>query len=318
MSSSRARKPTPAKRHDNFVSKPEADIRTLGVFALKGNVEPAIEIVRAFAQAHPEVRVCLNGFLKPHAGRGLKVHSDAYLASKVDALLSLGGDGTFLTAARLGHAKGIPVLGVNLGRTGFLADVSLENLSAILNDLLSREYSLRHRMVLEVEQRRGSKVLFHDIALNETAFAGLMGGQMAELEVEANGQFLTGYRVDGLLVSTPTGSTAYSLSAGGPIVHPSANSLLLTPMNPASLSVRPVVLPDSMAIEVRNVTAGGKTLNIFADGRTRGSFKPGDVVRIAKHPMRLHIIRPRGTSYFESLRNKLGWTGDSDPRSGTR
>lgn len=301
---------------DLFVSKPDADIRTLGVFALKGNAGPALDIVRAFAKAHPEVRVCLNGYLRPHAGRGFKVHSDAYLASKVDALLSLGGDGTFLTAARLGHAHGIPVLGVNLGRTGFLADVSLGTLAEILDDLLRRRYSLRHRMVLQVEQRRGTKTVFRDIALNETAFAGLMGGQMAELEVVANGQFLTGYRVDGLLVSTPTGSTAYSLSAGGPIVHPSANSLLLTPMNPASLSVRPVVLPDSMEIEVRNVTTGGKMLNIFADGRTRGTFRPGDVVRVFKHPVRLHIIRPRGTSYFEALRNKLGWTGDSDLRSG--
>jgi NAD+ kinase len=311
----------PAKldpKNDLFVSSPKRDIRSLGVFALKGDAGPAMEIVRAFAKAHPEVRVCLNAYLRPHAGKGLRVHSDAYLGSKVDALLSLGGDGTFLTAARLGHSREIPVLGVNLGRTGFLADVSLENLGKILNELLRREYSLRHRMVLQVEQRRGSKAVFRDIALNEAAFAGLMGGQMAELEVKANGQFLTGYRVDGLLVSTPTGSTAYSLSAGGPIVHPSANSLLLTPMNPASLSVRPVVLPDAMVIEVRNVTAGGKTLNIFADGRTRGAFRIGDVVRLSKHPLRLHIIRPQGTSYFDSLRNKLGWTGDRDLRSGAR
>jgi NAD+ kinase len=144
----------------------------------------------------------------------------------------------------------------------------------------------------------------------------MMGGQMVELEVAANGRFLTGYRVDGLLVSTPTGSTAYSLSAGGPIVHPSANSLLLTPMNPASLSVRPLVLPDSMTIEVRNVTAGGKAINLFADGRPRGELRPGDVVRIRKHPARLRIIRPRGTSYFDALRGKLGWTGDRDLRSG--
>jgi len=317
MKSSAPRK-TKAADGDSFVSLPESDIRTLGVFALKGTVEPALEIVRAFAKAHPEVRVCLNDYLRPHAGRGLKAHSDTYLAGRVDALLSLGGDGTFLTAARLGHAKGIPVLGVNLGRTGFLADVSLENLGAILNDLLSRRYSLRHRMVLEVELRRGGRTVFRDIALNEAAFAGLVGGQMAEIEITANGQLLTGYRVDGLLVSTPTGSTAYSLSAGGPIVHPSANSLLLTPMNPSSLSVRPVVLPDSMEIEARNVTVGGKALNLFVDGRLRGSFKPGDVVRIVKHPQRLHIIRPRGTSYFDSLRNKLGWTGDRDPRSGMR
>ena len=308
---------------DAFVSRPEADIRTLGVVALKGDAAPALAIVKSFARAHPEVRVCLNEYLRPFEeprgrgrGAGLRVHSDAYLGARADALLSLGGDGTFLTAARLGHAREIPVLGVNLGRTGFLADVSLGNLGDILDDLTRRDYTLRHRMVLKVEHRRGGKILFRDIALNEAAFAGLMGGQMAELEVRANGQFLTGYRVDGLLVSTPTGSTAYSLSAGGPIVHPSANSLLLTPMNPASLSVRPLVLPDSMEIEVRNTVRGGKPLNLFADGRPRGAFRPGDVVRVSRHPVRLHIIRPRGTSYFDALRNKLGWTGDRDLRSG--
>lgn len=303
---------------DAFVTRPENDIRTLGVFALKGDAGPALAIVKAFAAAHPEVRVCVNGYLRQFVAprAGLSVRTDAWLGAHADAMLSLGGDGTFLTAARLAHVRGIPVLGVNLGRTGFLADVALDNLGAILEDLTRREYTLRHRMVLQVEHRRGARMLFRDVALNEAAFAGQMGGQMAELEVKANGHFLTGYRVDGLLVSTPTGSTAYALSAGGPIVHPSANSLLLTPLNPASLSVRPLVLPDAMTIEVRNVMADAAPLNIFVDGRARDSFRPGDVVRLSKHADRLHIIRPRGTSYFEALRNKLGWTGDRDSRSG--
>ncbi len=315
MKKSPGRKPARAPDGDSFVSPPENDIRTLGVLAIKGDAGQAVAIVREFAKAHPGVRVFLNGYLKPHAGKGLSAKSDSFLAANSDALLSLGGDGTFLTAARLAHTRGIPVLGVNLGRTGFLADASLGNLAMILGELLRRDYSLRHRMVLEVEHARGGKALLRDVALNEAAFAGIMGGQMAELEVRAGGQFLTGYRVDGLLVSTPTGSTAYSLSAGGPIVHPSANSLLLTPMNPASLSVRPLVLPDSMEIEVRNAAAA--PLNLFVDGRARGELRAGDVVRVRKHPQRLHIIRPKRSSYFESLRGKLGWTGDRDPRSGT-
>lgn len=304
---------------DGFVSAPDFDIRRLGVIALKGDAGPALEIVRAFAAAHPEIRVFLNGHLKPHAGKGLQVRSDAFLAANTDALLSLGGDGTFLTAARMAHIHRVPVLGVNLGRVGFLADVSLGNLDAILGDLLRRDYTLRNRLVLEAEHRRGpgkGKVLLRDIALNEAAFTGLMGSQMAALSVEANGSFLTDYRVDGLLVSTPTGSTAYSLSAGGPIVHPSTNSLLLTPLNPASLSVRPLVLPDAMEISVRNMTEGELPLHFFADGRLRGELKAGDTVTIRRHPERLRIIRPKGSSYFDSLRNKLGWTGDRDPRSG--
>jgi NAD+ kinase len=294
----------------SFVSKPDADIRTLGVVAMKGNIRPAVGVLRAFAAAHPEVKVFVNERLREHAGPGLAVRSDAFLGSKVDALLALGGDGTFLAAARLAHAKNIPVLGVNLGRVGFLADVSLGDLASILEDLLKRRYTLRHRMVLDVEHWRGRKRRLRDIALNEVAFTGLMGGQMLELDVRASGSFLTAYRVDGLLVSTPTGSTAYSLSAGGPIVHPAANTLLLTPMNPGSLSVRPLLLPDSMDIEVRNIAKAGRPPNIFSDGRSRGTIVAGDRVRIAKHPDRLRIIRPQGSSYFDSLRNKLGWTGN--------
>ncbi|MCD6025173.1 MAG: ATP-NAD/AcoX kinase [Fibrobacteria bacterium] len=294
----------------SFVSKPDRDIRSLGVVALKGNIGPAVAVLRAFAAAHPEIKVYLNGRMREQAGKGLAVRGDAFLASKVDALLALGGDGTFLAAARLAHANNIPVLGVNLGRVGFLADVSLENLGSILEDLLRRRYTLRHRMVLDVEHWRGRKRLLRDIALNEVAFTGLMGGQMLELDVRASGSFLTAYRVDGLLVSTPTGSTAYSLSAGGPIVHPAANTLLLTPMNPGSLSVRPLLLPDSMDIEVRNIAKAGRPPNLFSDGRSRGTVLSGDRVRIARHPDRLRIIRPQGSSYFDSLRNKLGWTGN--------
>jgi NAD+ kinase len=300
---------------DSFVSKPVTDIRSLGVVALKGNTGPVMEVVRAFAAAHPHVKVSLNSHLRPYAGKGLTVRSDAYLATKVDALLSLGGDGTFLAAARLAHAKEVPVLGVNLGRVGFLADVSPADLSVILEHLLHREYTLRHRMLLQVEHWRGRKLLRRDIALNEVAFAGVMGTQMIELEVKANGNFLTGYRVDGLLVSTPTGSTAYALSAGGPIVHPAASAILLTPMNPASLSVRPLVLPDSMKIEVCNVMSRARALNLFSDGRQRGDVLPGDVVRLSKHPQRLRIVRPQGSSYFDSLRNKLGWTGNWEART---
>lgn len=308
------RAPKPENAYYSFVSNPDTDIRTLGVVALKGDVGHAVEVVRAFASAHPEIEVYVNERLKPHAGRGLAARRDAFLASRTDALLALGGDGTFLAAARLAHGRGIPVLGVNLGRVGFLADVSLGNLGTILEDLLKRRYTLRHRMVLCVEHWRGRKLLLRDIALNESAFAGMMGKQMLELEVRANDSFLTGYRVDGLLVATPTGSTAYSLSAGGPIVHPAANTILLTPMNPASLSVRPLLLPDSMEISVRNVMREGRAMHLYADGRERGQVLPGDVVKLRKHADRLRIVRPQGSSYFDSLRNKLGWTGNWEAR----
>jgi len=306
---------------DPAVSAPKIRIRTLGVMAIKGRMDKAMHIVREFAATHRDVKVYINSYLKPHADKYLHPQTDVFLGSKVDVLLSLGGDGTFLTAARLVGGRKVPILGVNLGRVGFLADASLENLGQILEELLEHKYTLRNRMLLAIEHQRPStplkggtsrknRVIFEDICLNEIAFAGVMGIQMVELSVTASGRFLTEYRVDGLLVSTPTGSTAYSLSAGGPIIHPSGNSILLTPMNPASLSVRPLVLPDSMEIEVTSRMAADKMASIYVDGRHRGQLHLGDIVRIRKNPEGIRIIRPLSSSYFNSLRTKLGWTGN--------
>jgi NAD+ kinase len=203
---------------------------------------------------------------------------------------------------------------VNLGRVGFLADATLDNLHRILDEILRREYSFRRRMLLEVEVFKGNKCLLSDIAMNDVAFTGQMGHQMVDLRVNAQGRFLTDYWVDGLLVSTPTGSTAYALSAGGPIIHPSADSLLLTPMNPTSLSVRPLVLPDYMQISVRSNLGRGEEVNMFVDGRNQFKLRPEHTVLIRKHKEGIRLVRPKGSSYFESLRSKLGWTGSRHAR----
>ncbi len=300
---------------DPATSLPKSRIRALGVLALKGDMDEAMGIVRDFAMEHPEVKVYLSDYLRPYAGKWLRPQTDAFLGSRVDALLSLGGDGTFLNAARLVRGEKIPVLGVNLGRVGFLADVSIDNLRRILDELLRNEYTLRRRMLLAIEHWRGRKKLSGDIVLNEAAFAS-MDGQIVELSVFTNGVFLTEYHADGLLVSTPTGSTAHSLSAGGPIIHPSGNSILLTPMNPASLSMRPLVLPDFMELEVKSLMGGGKAVGLYVDGRHRCRLRLGDVVRIRKNPEGLNIIRPQGISYFHSLRTKLGWTGSRGVTNG--
>jgi NAD+ kinase len=212
------------------------------------------------------------------------------------------------------RGAGTPILGVNLGRVGFLADVTLDNLHRILDEVLDRDYSFRRRMLIQVEVWRGRTRLLQDIALNDIAFAGQMGYQMVDLRVMAQGRFLTDYWVDGLMVSTPTGSTAYSLSAGGPIIHPSADSLLLTPMNPTSLSVRPLVLPDYMTVSVRSNLSRHKDVNMFVDGRNQFKLKPEHNVLIRKHQDGIRLVRPKGSSYFDSLRNKLGWTGSRHSR----
>ena len=300
---------TEANSHDPHISYPDRDVRSIGAVAYSGNMAPAVEILRRWAEENPGINVYLNSYLKPFANGRLKARPDSFLRTGVDVLLSLGGDGTFLSAARMVGGAGTPILGVNLGRVGFLADVTLENLHRILEELLLREYSFRRRMLLQVEVFSGKRKVRSDIALNELAFSGQMGFQMVDLRVTAQGRFLTDYWVDGLLISTPTGSTAYSLSAGGPIIHPSADSMLLTPMNPTSLSVRPLVLPDYMTVGIRSNLGKGKEVNMFADGRNHFQLGPGHVVLVRKHPEGIRILRPKGSSYFESLRNKLGWTG---------
>ncbi len=294
---------------DPHVTYPERDVKSIGIVAYAGNMAPPLDILQRWAEENPGIGMYLNGYLKPFAGGRLKAKSDTFLSTQVDLLLSLGGDGTFLSAARMVKGQGTPILGVNLGRVGFLADVNLENLGRILDEIQRREYSYRKRMLLEVEVFKGRTLLLQDIALNDVAFTGQMAHQMADLRVTAQGRFLTDYWVDGLLVSTPTGSTAYALSAGGPIIHPSADSLLLTPMNPTSLSVRPLVLPDYMLIGVRSNMGRTKEVNMFVDGRNQFMLKPEHSVFIRKHKEGLRLVRPKGSSYFESLRNKLGWTG---------
>jgi NAD+ kinase len=302
--------------HDPHITYPVKDVGSIGVVAFSGNMAPAMDLLGRWAEENPSIQLYINDYLKPLARNGIKAKPDAFLRSKVDLLLSLGGDGTFLSAARLVRGADTPILGVNLGRVGFLADATLEDMHRILDEVVRREYSYRKRMLLQIEVFKGAKSLLEDIALNDVAFTGQMGHQMVDLRVTAQGRFLTDYWVDGLLVSTPTGSTAYALSAGGPIIHPSADSLLLTPMNPTSLSVRPLILPDYMQVGVRSNLGRGQEVNMFVDGRNQFKLKPEHTVIIRKHKDGVRLVRPKGSSFFESLRSKLGWTGSRKARDG--
>ncbi len=296
---------------DPHVTPPQRDIHTIGVVAFNGAGSSVLDGLHKWSKQNPETALVLNRRLASQGGKLFPVRSDAFLRSRTDLLLSLGGDGTFLSAARLVRGTGVPILGVNLGKVGFLADVPPENLARILDEILRREYSLRHRMMLQVEVYEGDKKVNEDLALNDVAFAGRMGFQMVNLRVSAHGQFLTEYYVDGLLVSTPTGSTAYALSAGGPIIHPSVHSILLTPLSPSSLSVRPLVLPDYHVITVEADMDRKQEVNLVIDGRTNIPLKKNQTVVLRKSEVGTCILRPKSSSYFESLRGKLGWSGSA-------
>jgi NAD+ kinase len=222
-----------------------------------------------------------------------------------DLLIVLGGDGTMLAAVRQLAGRPVPILGINFGSLGFLTEVSRERMIPVLAEIFDGKYRLEERMMLRVEVFRGGQApqVFHalnDAVLNYGALARII-----DVEVFVNGQFLTHYRADGLVVSTPTGSTAYALSAGGPILVPTTRSLILAPICPHTLTHRPLVLDGSDTIRIRLASAGNVMLTV--DGQTGLSMAHEDEVQIRKSDHLARLVCPEGQSFFDVLSEKLKW-----------
>jgi NAD+ kinase len=233
--------------------------------------------------------------------------SRAALASEADLIVVLGGDGTILAVARAIEERPVPILGINLGSLGFLAEVPVDEMERSLERTFAGEMRVETRMRLDVEHERAGQVLHAWRALNDAVITNR--GELAriiDLETRADGQPVTTYHADGLIVATPTGSTAYSLSAGGPILLPGVSSFVLTPICPHSLTQRPIVLPDSVCLEVAVHTLGGE-VQLTVDGQEGARLEEDDQVRVrrAAHPVRLLV--PPLRSRFEVLRSKLRW-----------
>ncbi|MFN0108188.1 MAG: NAD(+)/NADH kinase [Blastocatellia bacterium] len=228
------------------------------------------------------------------------------LAEDVDLLVSLGGDGTMLGVARfIGHRQ-VPVLGVNLGSLGYLTEFTKEELLTALDELREGNLFLDRRMLLDVKLIRNGEVIAAHRALNEAVVNFGSPVRMVELECRINGMFVNSFRADGMIVATPTGSTAYSLSAGGPIVHPSMSAILLTPICPHTLSNRPVVVPGESVVDlIFSSVSDGLMLTI--DGQVQINLLPGDQVTALRSQTTFDLIRPTNRNYFEVLRRKLKW-----------
>jgi NAD+ kinase len=228
------------------------------------------------------------------------------VADASQLLLVLGGDGTLLAAARLAGPRGIPILPINMGSLGFLTSFTLEELYPVLEDTLAGRSSVSQRVMLRVELERAGKVIETQGVLNEAVINKGALARMIELELTVDADFVCRYRADGLIVATPTGSTAYSLSAGGPIVHPTVESFIITPICPHTLSDRPLVIRDSSSIEMK---LSGNTESVFLtiDGQRGIPLQSTDRVRISRAKELLKLIQPPKKSYFEILRNKLKW-----------
>lgn len=228
------------------------------------------------------------------------------LPATVDLMLVLGGDGTMIATARMVGDKELPVLGVNYGGLGYLAEFRVEEIYTALESILSGNYVVQKRVMLAVELLRGdeqitrSRVL-NDVVINKSALARII-----EIETYLNKQFVNSFRADGLIVSTPTGSTAYNLSAGGPVIYPSMNAVVITPICPFTLSNRPIVVPDESLIELRLITPH-EDVALTLDGQVGFPLKPEDRVVIRKSRTTFNLVQPMNRNYFDVLRDKLRW-----------
>ncbi len=223
-----------------------------------------------------------------------------------DLVVVLGGDGTMLSVARR-YAGGAPILGVNLGHLGYLTEVPREELYPALLAILAGHYALEERSLLEAVLERPSGQRHRFLALNDAVIAKTALSRIIELSVNVDGRAVARYRADGLVVSTPTGSTAYNLSAGGPILHPLLPVAVLTPICPHTLTLRPLVVPDTSVIEVRLETPS-ESVFLTIDGQEGIEMAHGDLLRLRRHPEPVRLVRtaePR--SIFEGLRSKLHW-----------
>ena len=228
------------------------------------------------------------------------------VAEQSQLLLVLGGDGTLLAAARVAARLGIPILPINMGSLGFLTSFTIDEMYPALEQVLAGRFSCSERVMLDVELHRDAEIIEHQSVVNEAVINKGALARMIDLQLTIDADFVCRYRADGLIVATPTGSTAYSLSAGGPIVHPAVESWIITPICPHTLSDRPVVVRDSSLIEVH---LSGDTESVFLtlDGQTGIPMQAADVVRMRRASDRLRLIQPAQKSYFEILRSKLKW-----------
>jgi NAD+ kinase len=239
------------------------------------------------------------------ASRGCEVQKEGKGA---DLAVVAGGDGTMLAAARELVPLGVPLVGINQGRLGFMTDIGHDDMRDGLGAILEGRYVIEERSLLDAEILRDGRSMLRTVALNEAVVGKGAQGRLIEFELSLDGEFVYSLRADGILVATPTGSTAYALSAQGPILHPAVPALALVPLNPHTLSARPVSVSDRSVIEIKLARTPGLAAQTYFDGFALAELAPGDrlVMRRSAHAAR--FVHPPGYKYFATLREKLGWS----------
>ncbi|ACR14005.1 NAD(+) kinase [Teredinibacter turnerae] len=237
----------------------------------------------------------------------LPVATRPELAQACDLIIVVGGDGSLLSAARAFAGHDVQILGINRGRLGFLTDISPEDIENKVGEVLSGRYLLEQRFLLESTLLRDDEVMSTGLALNDVVIHPGKLIRMIEFELYIDDEFVYRQRSDGLIISSPTGSTAYALSGGGPIMHPNLDAVVLVPLYPHTLSSRPIVVGGNS--EIRLIVCENNNLNplVTCDGQSQTMTQPGDTVFITKSEKRLKLIHPEGHNFYETCRSKLGW-----------
>ncbi|MGD8177191.1 NAD(+) kinase [Marinimicrobium sp. ARAG 43.8] len=231
------------------------------------------------------------------------------LGSYCDLVIVVGGDGSMLSGARALVNSGVPLLGVNRGRLGFLTDITPDDIEQKVAEVLAGQYVAEQRFLLDTEVRRRGQLISAGDALNDVVLHPGELIRMLEFELYVDDHFVTSQRSDGMIVSTPTGSTAYALSGGGPILHPRLDAIGLVPMNPHTLSSRPMVVPGDSHIKILVGEYNNASPQVTCDGQLHFRIHPGDEVVIRKKPKQLTLIHPLNHNFYERCRSKLGWGG---------
>lgn len=239
----------------------------------------------------------------PGAGPGLPRDE---VVAWADLVIVLGGDGTILSVARLIGSREVPILGVNLGGLGFLTEITLDELFPTLEAVLRNEFNVSRRLTLTARVLRGGEPIASYEALNDAVITKTALSRIVDLETHVNGEYVATFRADGLIVSTPTGSTAYCLAAGGPIIYPSLPAVVIIPICPHTLTNRPLVLPDSAVVEIIQGSAG-EDVHLTVDGQVGVGLRHRDVVALKRSDRTIALIKSPKLNYFELLRTKLKW-----------
>ena len=231
--------------------------------------------------------------------------SPAEIGDQADAAIVVGGDGTMLGIARQLAPYPVPLIGINQGRLGFMTDIPSERMLATLTEMLDGDYESEQRTLLEGTVMRNGKPIFDALAFNDVVVARGTGAGMVELRVDVDGHFMYNQRSDGLIVATPTGSTAYALSAGGPLMHPSLGGIVLVPIAPHALSNRPIVVTDKSEIVIEVIA--GRNVSVNFDMQSLAQMEHHDQVVIRRSAHTITFLHPRGWNYYDTLREKLHW-----------